>query len=95
MFRGGEDDGGVELTVGKGCRPLRTPDGGVVLALLPLRLRYSTIRSWKEGLTGENSAGEILLKSSADFDHPFLEIFLRSPRPMELFVVGLEGVLGP
>jgi hypothetical protein len=65
------------------------PEGEGELALLRLRLRYSTIRSWKEGLTGEYSAGEILLKSSADLDHPFLEMFLRSPRP----VGGLE--LGP
>ena len=89
VARGGEDDGGVEQDEGKRCRPLGTTEGEVELALLRLRLRYSTIRSWKEGLTGENSAGEILLKSSADFDHPFLEMFLRSPR----LVGGLE--LGP
>ena len=89
VARGGDDDGGVELEDGKRCRPLGTTEGEVVLALLRLRLRYSTIRSWKEALTGENSAGEILLKSSADLDHPFLEMFLRSPRP----VGGLE--LGP
>ena len=89
-LRGGEDDGGVELTiVGKGCRLLGTPGGEVELALLRLRLRYSTIRSWKEALTGEKSAGEILLKSSADLDHPFLEMFRRSPSPGELLEVGL------
>jgi hypothetical protein len=71
---------------GKMWRPLGA--GEVELALLRLRLRYSNIRSWKEGLTEENSADEILLKSSADLDHPFLEMFLRSPR-----AVGLE--VGP
>ena len=86
VARGGGDDGGVELEDGKRCRPLGTPAGEVELALLRLRLRYSTMRSWKEGLTGENSAGETLLKSSTDLDHPFLEMFLRSPRP----VGGLE-----
>ena len=86
VARGGEDDG---LEDGKRWRPLGTAEGEVELALLRLRLRYSTIRSWKEGLTGVNSAGEILLKSSADLDHPFLEMFLRSPSP----VGGLE--LGP
>ena len=82
VLRGGEDDGGVELKVGKGCRPLRAPEGAVELALLRLRLRYSTILSWKEGLAGENSAGETLLKSSADLDHPFFEMLLRSPSPI-------------
>ena len=52
------------------------------MALLPLRLRYSTIRSWNEGFAGENSTGETLLKSSADLDHPLLEMFLRSPSPV-------------
>ena len=91
IARGGEDEGGVELEVGKMWRPLGLTalEGEGELALLRLRLRYSNIRSWNEGLTGENSAVEILLKSSADFDHPFLEMFLRSPRP----VGGLE--LGP
>lgn len=92
---GGEDDGGVELTVGKGWRPLTTPEGEIELALLRLRLRYSTIRSWKEGLTGENSAAETLLKSSTDLDHPFFETLLRSPSPIEFLEVGLVGELGP
>jgi len=89
VARGGEDDGGVEDDDGKWRRPLGAPEGKVELALLRLRLRYSTIRSWKEGLTGENSASDTLLKSSADLDHPFFEMFLRSPSP----VGGLE--LGP
>jgi hypothetical protein len=82
------DGGGVLEEEGKRWRPLGAPEE-VELVLLRLRLRYSTIRSWKEGLTGEYSAGEILLRSSADLDHPFFEMFLRSPRE----VGGLE--LGP
>lgn len=92
---GGEDDGGVELTVGKGCRPLATPEGEVGLAWLWLRLRYSTIRSWKEGLTGGKSVAETLLRSSADLDHPFFEMLLRSPRPVTFLEVGLLGELVP
>ena len=87
--RGGEDEGGVEEEEGKRWRPLGAGECEVELVLLRLRLRYSTMRSWKEGLTGEYSADEILLKSSADLDHPFFEMFLRSPRE----VGGLE--LGP
>ena len=91
VVRGGDDDGGVEEEVGNMWRPLVALEGEIELALLRLRLRYSTMRSWKEGLTGEYSAREILLKSSADFDHPFLEMFLRSPSP----VGELELELGP
>ena len=48
VIEGGEEDGGVELPDGKGCRPLTPGEGtgvAVELVLLRLRLRYSTIRS--------------------------------------------------
>lgn len=84
---GGEDEGDSDPTVGNGCLPFITLgceiglEGEAALALLPDRLRYSTIRSWKDGLVGVKLDGDILLKSSADFDHPRREMLRRSPNP--------------
>lgn len=69
-------------------------EGETALAVLSLLLRYSATRSWNDVLIGENSPGETLLKSSADRDHAFLEVLLRSPSPAGRWFVGLDGVLG-
>lgn len=98
-LRGGEVE--VDI-VGKGCRPLSGPggedglDGETALALLSLRPRYSAMRSWNEVFTGGKLVGDTLLRSSADLDHPRLEIVRRSPSPPPPLapLTGLEGVLG-
>lgn len=46
-------------------------------------------------MIGEKLSGEILLRSSADLDHPLRDIFRKSPKPFWLYegTTGLEGVL--
>ena len=98
-LRGGEVEGEI---VGKGWRPLSGPggddglEGETALALLPLRPRYSAMRSWNEVFTGGKLAGDTLLRSSADLDHPRREIVRKSPSPPPPLgpLIGLEGVLG-
>lgn len=89
-LRGGDDKevdvGEVSLMLGNGWRPCTLGgkvglDGVVALALLSFRLRYSATLSWNEVLIGENLGGDILLRSSADLDHPLREILRRSPEP--------------
>ena len=64
---GGDEEGGVVLTLGNGCRTggpllpfsileeLVGLEGLSALALLSLRFLYSATLSWNAGLTGEKS----------------------------------------
>ncbi len=99
-FAGARVEGDI---VGKGCRPLSGPggddglDGEAALALLPLRPRYSAMRSWNEVFTtGGKLAGDTLLRSSADLDHPRREIVRKSPSPPPPLgpLIGLGGCAG-
>ena len=103
MLLGGDDEfGGVVPRLGKGWRggtpAILTAETGVegepALALLSERLRYSAIFSWKEWFAGDALETEILLRSSADLDHPFRDMFRRSPNPPPPRLMGLEGRLG-
>lgn len=70
-------------------------DGDAALAPLSERLRYSVTFSWKEALGDDMLVVVILLRSSADRDQPFRDMFRRSPNPPPLRLTGLEGASLP
>ena len=93
-----------EDIVGKGCRPLTSPgsddglDDETALAWLPLRPRYSAMRSWNDVFTGGKLAGNTSLRSSADLDHRRHDIVRKSPSPPPppaplAPLIGIDGVL--
>lgn len=89
--RGGEAaTGDCAAAEGNGWRILAGDvgvEGDTPLALLSLRPRYWCIFSCRVVLIGWMLVGDILLKSSADRDHPLRDMLRKSPRSFE-FVGG-------